>query len=240
MIISHSRHFTFVHIHKAGGSSVERALDPHLAWNDLVLGGSRFGERIQPPYSEKFGLNKHSSVADIEKICGSRYVNEYYLFALVRHPVARVCSIYNFVATMLNNWARRQNITLPEVAAHITPKAAKKTPSLNWTSSRVFLRSGSFSEFIRDESLAAAPGFRTQAGLLSPAADRGPQGEFFRLEEYPQWADALGKRIGVEFNLPHVNRSELRLVDPDGVPADDRALIESKFHVDYAAFGYDR
>src|SRR5215469_11368082 len=109
MIISHSRQFTFVHIHKAGGTSVERALDQHLAWNDLILGGSPLGEKIQAPYSARFGLNKHSTVSDIERVCGSRYIEEFYLFALVRHPVARLCSIYNFVATMLNNWAQRHD-----------------------------------------------------------------------------------------------------------------------------------
>src|SRR5215469_2544795 len=58
MIISHSRRFIFVHIHKAGGTSVEQALDPHLAWNDLILGGSQFGEKIQGAYQKRFGLNK--------------------------------------------------------------------------------------------------------------------------------------------------------------------------------------
>jgi hypothetical protein len=238
MIISHSRQFTFVHIHKAGGTSVEQALDPYLAWNDLILGGSPLGERMQVPYAAKFGLNKHSSVSEIEKVCGSHYIEEYFLFALVRHPVARVCSIYNFVATMLNKWAERQDIPLSEVARNVTPKAAKKTPALKWTSSRIFLRTSSFSEFIRDEAVKTAPGFRAQVNMLSVTPDGEPKGEIFRLEDYPRWAEPLSKRLGLEFGLPHANQSGLKLADPLAVSKDDRAFIERIFENDYAAFGY--
>jgi hypothetical protein len=238
MIISHSRQFTFVHIHKAGGTSVERALDPDLAWNDLILGGSSLGERIQAPYSKRFGLNKHSAVADIEAVCGNRYIEEYYLFALVRHPVARLCSIYNFVATTLNNWAVRQDIPLSGVAERITPQAEKKTPSLKWISSRVFLRTDSFSEFIRQEKLKTAPGFRSQVSTLC-GADGNMKGHTFRLEDYPAWEAPLGKHLGLKFELPHANRSGLRLVEADAVSTDDRVFIRENFRVDYDAFGYD-
>src|ERR1700733_3491931 len=127
MIISHSKRFIFVHIHKAGGTSVEQALDPFLAWNDLILGGSPLGERMQAPYKKKFGLSKHSAVSEIETVCGPRYLEEYFVFSLVRHPLARVCSIYNFVATTVNNWAARHNIPSEDVRQRIPPQAAKKT-----------------------------------------------------------------------------------------------------------------
>jgi hypothetical protein len=238
MIISHSRRFTFVHIHKAGGTSVEQALDPYLAWNDLILGGSPLGERIQMPYAAKFGLNKHSPVADIEKTCGVRYTEEYYLFALVRHPLARVCSIYNFVATALNKWAEKQNISLSEVAGRITPKAARKTPALLWPTSRAFLTTNSFSEFIRHEKVKTAPGFRSQVSMLTGAGRQGPKGEILRLEDYPKWAGPLGEKLGVPFELPQANRSTLRLTGPENVSAEDRAFVEDLFGADYAAFGY--
>jgi hypothetical protein len=227
-----------VHIHKAGGTSVERALDPYLAWNDLILGGSALGERMQAPYLKKFGLNKHSAVSDIESVCGRMYLDEYYLFALVRHPVARICSIYNFAGSALNNWAARQSIPLSEVASRITPQAAKKTPALKWASSQAFLRTSCFSEFIREEKLKAAPGFRSQVSTLSTGPYGPLKGKFFRLEDYPQWAEPLGKRLGLEFSLPHMNPSGLRLIEPDAVSAGDRALIEENFGVDYEAFGY--
>lgn len=240
MIISHSRQFTFVHIHKAGGTSVEQALEPHLAWNDLILGGSPLGERMQGAYSKRFGLNKHSTVADIEATCGSRYVDEYFLFALVRHPAARLCSIYNFVATTLNKWALRQEISLSDVAARVTPLDQKKTPALGWSSSRVFLQTRGFSDFIRDERLKAAPGFRSQVSILTAGSDGKIKGNIFRLEDYSKWAKPVGKHLGLEFSLPHANRSGLRLVEADSISTSDREFIESHFQADYDALGYSR
>ena len=240
MIISHSLQFTFVHIHKAGGTSLEQALDPHLAWNDLVLGGSVFGERVQDAYAAKFRLNKHSTVADIESICGSQYVDQYYLFALVRHPISRICSLYNFAATTLNRWAVNRGIKLDEVAAHVTPQAATKKPGLKWASSRAFMATKDFSGFIRHESITAAPGFRTQASSLVSRATGNLKGEFFRLEDHATWMPSLRKKLGLQIGFPHANRSELRLMDANSVNGPDKIYIESIFRTDYESFGYRR
>ena len=176
MIISHSRRFIFVHIHKAGGTSVEQSLDPYLAWNDLVLGGSPFGERIQGPYKTRFGLSKHSTVAEIESVCGAQYLEDYFVFSVVRHPLARLCSVYNFVATTVNNWAVRQNVSLEDARRLITPQAAKKMPGLAWLSTRIFLKTKGFSEFIRHDDIRQAPGFRSQVSVLTRSSHNKPIG----------------------------------------------------------------
>jgi hypothetical protein len=239
MIISHSRKFIFIHIHKTGGTSLERALDPHLTWNDLILGGSRFGEQIQAPYAKKYGLNKHSGVSDIESICGRDILDDYYVFSLVRHPLVRLCSMYNFVATTLNKWARQQDIDLKDVARHITPEAAKKKPALKWASTKAFLNSENFSEFIRKREMGQAPGFRPQLLCL---ADRqgGLKSQFFRLEDYPTWLQPLQEQLGVAFEFARDNESTLKLADEAAVTDDDRAHVERLFHMDYEAFGYER
>jgi hypothetical protein len=239
MIISHSRKFIFIHIHKTGGTSIERALDPHLTWNDLILGGSRFGEQIQAPYAKKYGLNKHSSVSDIESICGPDILEQYYVFSLVRHPLARLCSMYNFVATTLNRWAQQQHIDLKDVARHITPEAAKKKPALKWASTKAFLNSANFSEFIRQREMAKAPGFRPQVICL--ANSRGGLGaQFFRLEDYPGWLSPMQERLGIAFDFARDNESTLKLVDEAAVTDEDRAQVERLFQMDYEAFGYER
>jgi hypothetical protein len=240
MIISHSRQFTFVHIHKTGGTSMEQALDPYLAWNDLILGGSVFGERVQEPYAKKFRLNKHSTVADIETICGSRYVDEYYLFSLVRHPVSRLCSLYNFAASTLNKWAVNNGLALDEVAAHVTLEAARKKPGLKWASSRAFMATKTFSEFIRHESVGAAPGFHTQLSSLADRASGHIKGQFFRVEDQPSWVNSLGKSLGIDLVLAHANESSLKLMDADSVAVEDKKYIESVFHIDYEAFEYGK
>jgi hypothetical protein len=238
MIISKSRRFTFVHIHKTGGTSMERALDPHLAWNDLILGSSVLGESVQTAYSHKFGLNKHSGVSDIEKVCGSSYVDNYYTFSLVRHPVARLCSMYNFVATVLTKWAAHHEIPVEKIEDHITPFAVKKKPALKWAASRVYLRTKSFSEFIRHEELRHEPGFRTQASMLVGHSDKIIKAQYFRIEDHDSWVAALGNRLGIELQIPHANQSESRLADEHTVSAEDRAYIATIFRDDYEALGY--
>jgi hypothetical protein len=237
MIICHSRKFIFIHIHKTGGTSVERALDPHLAWNDLILGGSVFGEKIQQPYSRRFGLGKHSTVADIERVCGNALIEDYYVFSLVRHPLSRLCSVYNFVATTLQKWAKQQNIRFEDVGQHITAEAAKKKPGLKWASTKAFLESRGFAEFIRRPELTEAPGFRPQTTCLA-GEEGGLKAEYFRLEDYPEWIAGLNGRLGLDFSLPRDNESRFKLVNDQSVSDEDRAYIESAFRRDYEIFGY--
>jgi hypothetical protein len=239
MIICHSRRFVFVHIHKTGGTSLENALDPHLAWHDLILGGSQFGEKIQLPYAKKFGLNKHSTVADIERVCGREIIDSYYVFALVRHPLSRLCSMYNFVATTLSKWAQEQKTDLKDVARHITPQAAQKKPALRWASTKAFIKSQNFSEFIRQREMGQAPGFRPQTSCLASAGGE-LKAHFLRLEDFPVWLQPLQQKLGIAFDFARDNESTLKIVETDAVSHGDRAHIEELFHVDYDTFGYNR
>ena len=52
MILSFNRQFAFVHVHKCAGTSIEVALAAHLAPNDLVLGSTPGGERLQPVFKQ--------------------------------------------------------------------------------------------------------------------------------------------------------------------------------------------
>ena len=76
---------------------MEIGLGPHLKWNDLSLGGTVFGEKINEAYRERYRLNKHSSVSEVEIICGSEILDEYYVFSTVRHPLNIIYSLNNFV-----------------------------------------------------------------------------------------------------------------------------------------------
>lgn len=216
---------------------MEQALDPHLAWYDLILGGSRFGEEIQKPYAAKFKLHKHSSVAEIERICGAEYVDDYYLFSVVRHPLARACSLYNFVASTLSKWAGSQNVKLEEVALHITKEATRKKPGLKWATSRAFMETRNFSEFIRHEKVAGAPGFRTQASSLRNSSG-DLKGQFYRIEEHDKWTVALADRLGIDIRLSRANASKIALADEQTVSDNDRRYIETLFREDYETFGY--
>ena len=70
MIISNTHRAIFVHVPKTAGTSITSLLAPALRWNDLVLGGTTFGERIQAAYKERFGLFKHARARDIRQVVG--------------------------------------------------------------------------------------------------------------------------------------------------------------------------
>jgi hypothetical protein len=238
MIISHSRKFTFVHLHKAGGTSVEIALDPYLSWNDLILGSTKFGQGINKEYRARHGLFKHSSVADIERICGSAFTDDFYLFALVRHPVDRICSLYNFIDTMIYNWKVKHDIDPDEKDFRVGPRIVKKTPVLNWPASRAFRASRSFSGFIRHADLTLDPAFHTQVSRLVGAESGKLKGEIFRLEDGEALNGKIGSRLGLDFHMLHANRSARTSVDRHTISSDDRQWLEERFREDFAAFNY--
>lgn len=235
MILSASRGFVFVHLHKAGGTSMEVALEPHLGWNDLLLGSTPFGEAASRHYGPRFGLHKHSSLAEIEKVCGTATVDELYAFALVRHPVDRIRSVYNFVDGILAAWSRRTGIALSRARAE-WEALAPDHPELRWPASRAHLATEGFGAFIRSPHLGRDLAFRTQ---LSRLTGTGRRAESFRLEEVSEALPVLHRRLGVAFDLPHLNRSRSELVGAGAVPAEDAAYLKERFREDMDAFGYD-
>jgi hypothetical protein len=233
MIISHSRQFTFIHIHKAGGTSIEVALDPHLSWKDLILGSSPLGQTINSAYRARHRLHKHSSVADILKVCGPSYLESFYLFALVRHPVDRICSLYNFVGSLINAMTPAALVRQTSM-----PKGTNPDSIVQWPSSRVYMASASFSEFIRHEDLVLDIAFHPQTTRLRCPISGELKGDIFKLEDASSSMSKIQQRIGIQFALLHENKSERPLIEPRAVPVEDRRYLESKFRADFDAFGY--
>jgi Sulfotransferase family len=238
MIICNSKRFIFVHIQKTGGTSVELALEPMLSWSDLILGSSHFGEGIDRYYRVRFGLSKHSGIEEIENVCGEQICREYHVFATVRHPLARLCSLYNFVGSKVHDWAERQHVRSDEIAAYITEESRAQTPALRWLASKAFIESSTFSQFIRDKRVAAGAPFRSQASFLRSRRDGTIRAEVLRLEDNSTWVPRMEQILGVRFTLPHSNRSRLQLVATDNVSAEDRRYVEAHFEEDYTVFGY--
>lgn len=109
MIISHSRKFIFIHLEKCGGTSVESALQPYLAWDDIIFGSTEFGESIQSLYMKRYGrdnvknnmLWKHSDASQIYSYIGSNRWNDYRKICVVRNPVDLMKSFYAFSGTSM-------------------------------------------------------------------------------------------------------------------------------------------
>ena len=59
-IINNSYKFIFGHIPKAAGTTITNQLSAYTNYCDLEIGGTCFGEKIQPAYKKRFNISKHS------------------------------------------------------------------------------------------------------------------------------------------------------------------------------------
>ena len=97
MIINHTHRFVFIHIPKAAGTTVTRALSDLTRYCDQEIGGSGLGEAAQAYYMQRFGLRKHSRAEDVMKVMGRDSYMSYFRFAFVRNPYTRLASAYHFL-----------------------------------------------------------------------------------------------------------------------------------------------
>lgn len=247
MIISHSRKFIFVHIHKAGGSSLERALDPYLAWNDLILGTTEIGTAMNDAYRNRFGLSDHSSVDEILDVCGEKIFDEYFSFALVRHPLDRIVSIYNYVFSLCSFYLsdtgenfdnlRIKMRNMPESDPRKKAMVAER-PFFGWSITRAFLLSNDFSGFIRSPLAQSDTAFFPQVERLQSFDGGRTVDEVIKLEEAATKIPRLGERLSLTISLQRENVSTYRLIESRDVPPADRDYIGQMFEQDYLAFEY--
>lgn len=240
MIISNSHRFIFIHLHKTGGTSLEVALEKYLGWNDILLGSTNFGEMINDYYRKRFGLHKHSSVMDIEGICGEEILRSYYVFSLVRNPVSRIVSLYNFVGSIVLGWADSFNLNILEIREdpEKLESFTSKRPELGWASSRAFIMANSFSEFIRSEMLRYETAFRTQASQLR-SRNGTLIGEPYKIEMAEDWQASLSRKLGLEIQMHRENESPRKLIAASDLSSEDTAFLKEKFREDFVIFGYE-
>lgn len=96
-IINNSHKFIFIHVPKAAGTSVTNILSKYTTYKDLEIGGTHFGEQIQPAYKKRFGISKHSPASGIREVIGEEAWNEMFTFSIVRNPYDRAISTYKFL-----------------------------------------------------------------------------------------------------------------------------------------------
>jgi Sulfotransferase family len=124
-LINHTYGFVFVHVPKNAGTSVTRYLSPLSTYRDLEIGATRLGEEMAPAFRERFGLHKHSTLAEIRDVMGPEAMAGYRTIAVVRDPEDRVRSVYRFLSTW-QHWASLDP-DYGDYAADFTPAASSST-----------------------------------------------------------------------------------------------------------------
>lgn len=117
MIISKSKKFSFIHLEKCGGTSIEFALEKYLKWDDLVMGGTNIGVDLAILYNRHYGFRwmkknaiwKHSNVYDLKRHLGEEY-KDYYTFATVRDPMELMKSFYFYAKKIGDSYVNEKKI----------------------------------------------------------------------------------------------------------------------------------
>ncbi len=99
MVISFMRRFLFVHVYKAAGMSVEKALKPF----DVRAGLAGYAPHDQREMLKGLGFNpaildmqRHTSAAEIRDALGDELFGKLFKFAFVRNPWDLQLSLYHF------------------------------------------------------------------------------------------------------------------------------------------------
>lgn len=232
MIISNSRRFVFIHIHKSGGTSVTRALADKLEWNDIILGVTPGGVQMERYFQDAFGLDKHSSAQAVRDVVGPEVWDSYLTFSVVRSPYARLASLYTFVARSIQRQGRLRRHR---------PFHRSDQPPWNWPGTRAYLSSRSFSEFIRNDWLRKGPGAEPMVKRLSAdgeiIVDHCLRTENLA-EDFAQIAQRVGLR-NLKIGRFNVSRADQKL-DALYHSQDDLDYVYERYRADFDAFGYPR
>lgn len=146
-IISSSRKFVFIHLHKSGGTSIERSYEKEALWDDLIIGSTTHGEAIQRYYSQKYGISKHSSANELKKILGNDLWKDCFKVAIVREPIDYYRSFYRWSHMIVRLNAKNDERLIGEWKK-LLENNIKVSGFLNWGAIKAYLLSDTFDEFI--------------------------------------------------------------------------------------------
>ncbi|MEA5467103.1 sulfotransferase family 2 domain-containing protein [Leptothoe sp. PORK10 BA2] len=244
--ISNSQKFVFVHLHKCGGTSIERALDKEMQWNDVMLGSTKYGERLQKSYQKKFGIYKHSSAAEIKAMMGDEVWREYFTFTVVRHPIDRMVSFYEYLQTYYLGGYRGPAIKLMYFVDQISPipPALTQLPKLydafRWPEIVACMNSKKISDFIHTNECWQSYGAMTQFEQLSDESGENLIVDYVaKLEDINSDWDYICQKLNISAPLKQSNKSKRKYKDwRQYFSLDDINFLTEKYKKDMEAFGY--
>lgn len=238
MIICNSRRYTFIHLHKTGGSSFEIAAEPTLAWNDLLLGSTETGETLHKHYMQRYGLNKHSPLSEVLKVCSSTDVANYRHLTIVRHPIKRAISLYRFIGTLISDFCDSQEVTLNQVHKGYQDFKDKYWP-LCWPASEAYVMTkGDIRGFFFHDALERESAMKPQFTQVSIDGQLPTQLNFIKLEELNQADSILKDFTGADLKIPHENKSTTNNIATSDLPIAVREHLCTRFKEDFCNFDY--
>ena len=266
MIISNSHRYVYVHLHKCAGTAVERALAPHLAWNDIILGSTPYGEKNQQLEKERFGLHKHSSAAECRNVIGRELWDAYFTFTTVRNPYSRAVSAFTYAERMMRSaiashqfpLSRARDLgatgvfdrrflgkaVLGKVAKTVTGRGVDSHPIFDWPMAEAFIDSrGSFTKFLKAPAARNAVALQPQYESLAVEVDGRRTIDLdsvIKVEELDAQWPALCEKLNVRCELTRENVSKKRNWRTYYDDREAAALVEELCAVDFDEFGYAR
>lgn len=238
MIISNSRKFIFIHIRKTAGESVTATLEPHLRRGDFLPDGDprrRVARSIRlgsPPYPS---LTKHSSAAEVRREIPPDLWNDYYKFAIVRHPVDRMVSFYQWAGLI---HAQRNRWRLHHARYYLTDAGRRGEPN-RWPAVQAYSATDSFAEFIRHPLMTGSHDMDDQADAICDPEGRILVDFVAHFERIDEDFRRIQQTIGLpRESLIRTNVSASR-DGPPIVTREDEEYLGRVFRRDFDLFGYD-
>jgi Sulfotransferase family len=239
MIISRRHGFIFIHIPKTGGTSVEVALAPHLAWDDLILGSTPLGFAMNEPYLTQYGLHDHGSLSEIAAVCGPDVPNSSFIFTMVRHPLDRIISLYCFLHSLVENHCHAFRLSSDLMRQRIAAGETVGEPDFcSWQICKIYAREDGFSGFIQAVDTTLDEGLQSQISFLAPPEGVKPVDRVVKLEEIDDAFPDVARQLGLTVIPGRLNASSLHPVTRGDLTRADRSRIAEMYQEDLLAFDY--
>jgi len=210
MIVSFTRQFIFVHVIKAAGMSIEKALWPFDVRADFAGKSPQDQAQVLDDMGVSralLKLTRHASAVDLRAALGAEVFGRMFKFAFVRNPWDFELSLYHF------------NMTHPEFPAHQRVKAFKN-----------------FEDFVLGYTGEAAP--RGVQKRYIADEDGAVLVDFVgRFENLASDLEKIGTRIGTDLTIEHHNRTD-HAPWQDCYTREMFERVRGRAQVDIESFGY--
>lgn len=173
-IISQTHRFIFIHIPFCAGTLVKATLDPLLQWNDLIIGTTHFGKKMEAAYRERYSISEFSTLSDVVRMMGPDVTN-YATKALICDPDHRIRAMHKSAWSDLHKLAKLAELPLDHLVATLREGRGPRL-LLNRTPIRAAVWAESDDDFVK--RLLALSRQASGISLLSFAHWlKGPNGE---------------------------------------------------------------